>query len=65
MSSSSSKSGGVGCLTVIGIVFVVLKILAVEPVARWSWWWVTCPFWAPFALILALAAVVAVVGRSD
>jgi len=46
-------------------VFVVLKILAVEPVARWSWWWVTCPFWAPFALILALAAVVAVVGRSD
>jgi len=63
--SSSSKSGGVGCLTVVGIVLTVLKLLAVEPVARWSWLWVLCPFWAPFALIAALFLVACVFGRGD
>ena len=65
MSSSSSKSGGMGCLTVIGIVLVVLKVLAVEPVAHWSWLWVLCPFWAPIALIIACAVIAAIVGGSD
>lgn len=58
MSSNSSKAGGgIGCFTVIGIVFVILKVLAVEPVAHWSWLWVLCPFWAPiaFALVVGVA----------
>jgi hypothetical protein len=48
--SKENKSGGIGCLTVIGIVFVILKILAVEPVVNWSWLWVLCPFWIPLAI---------------
>lgn len=48
--SSSAKSGGLGCLAVIGVVLVVLKLLAVPPVASWSWIWVLCPFWIGIAL---------------
>ena len=65
MSSSSSKSGGMGCLTVIGIVLVVLKVLAIEPVAHWSWLWVLCPFWAPIALIVVLCLIAGIFGRGD
>ena len=42
-------------MTVVGIVFLVLKLLAIEPVAHWSWVWVLCPFWIPFALVLLIA----------
>ena len=31
---NSTKSGGIGCLSVIGIVFIILKLLAIEPVAH-------------------------------
>jgi small Trp-rich protein len=54
MEEKNISSGGVGCLTVVGIVFVVLKLVGVQPVAGWSWWWVTAPFWGPFAFLLAL-----------
>ena len=47
---SNYKSSGIGCLTIIGIIFVTLKLLAIEPVAHWSWLWVLCPFWIGFAI---------------
>ncbi len=31
-------------LLILGIVLLVLKYLAIEPVAQWSWWWVLAPF---------------------
>lgn len=51
-----------GLLNTVGIVFVVLKLLSVEPVARWSWLWVLSPFWigiaaSLFVLVLFVAAV--------
>ena len=52
---NSAKSGGIGCLSVIGIVFIILKLLAIEPVAHWSWIWVLCPYWGPIVLIIFLA----------
>lgn len=52
------KSGGIGCLTVVGIVFLVLKILDIEPVAHWSWLWVLCPFWIPLALGLTVGVFI-------
>lgn len=63
MSQSSSKSGGIGCLTVIGIVFVVLKLLAIQPVANWSWLWVLCPFWVPIAIVIAIIIIFALIVR--
>lgn len=59
-SNSSAKSGGIGCLTVVGIVFVVLKLLAIQPVANWSWLWVLCPFWAPIAIAVAVIIIIAI-----
>jgi len=55
--SSSSSSGGIGVFGALGVVFVTLKIVGVEPVASWSWWWVTAPWWGGFALVLAFLAV--------
>jgi hypothetical protein len=52
---SSSNSGGVGVLGLLGVAFVVLKLTGV---IDWSWWWVTAPFWGGFALIIAILAVV-------
>ena len=52
--SRSAKSTGLGCLGVVGIVFIVLKLLEIQPVASWSWLWVLCPFWIGFALDLVL-----------
>lgn len=62
---ANSKSGGIGCLTVVGIVFIVLKVLGVAPVAHWSWLWVLCPFWGPVALIVFFAVLAAVFCRRD
>lgn len=53
-SQSSTTSGGVGVLGLLGVLFVALKLLGV---IDWSWWWVTLPFWGGIALVLALAAI--------
>lgn len=60
MSESSSTSGGIGCLTCIGIIFLVLKIVGVQPIANWPWIWVLCPFWIPIAIILLIAVIAAI-----
>ena len=33
----------------LGIVFVTLKLMHY---IDWSWWWVTAPFWGPFAVAM-------------
>jgi len=62
MAEKTVVKKGLGCLGVVGIVFVVLKLLAVEPVASWSWVWVLCPFWIGLALnaVLVLTAFIMV-----
>jgi len=52
---SSSSSSGISTVGLLGIVFVVLKLTGV---IDWSWWWVTCPFWAGWLLLLIILAVV-------
>ncbi len=39
--------GGVGVFGILGIVFIVLKLVGV---VSWSWWWVLAPFWIPWAI---------------
>lgn len=51
--NSSSKSGGVGVLGLLGVVFVTLKLCGV---IAWSWWWVTAPFWGGLAMGLGIGA---------
>ncbi|CAZ89581.1 conserved hypothetical protein [Thiomonas arsenitoxydans] len=28
---------------ILGLIFIVLKLLSIGPVASWSWWWVLLP----------------------
>ena len=49
---------GLGCLGVVGIVFVVLKLLSVPPVAAWSWLWVLSPFWIGFVFEIILFLII-------
>jgi hypothetical protein len=46
--SNSTSGGGVGIFGILGIVFVVLKLVGV---IAWPWLWVLAPFWAPLALL--------------
>lgn len=44
----NNKTGGIGVCTVLGIIFVVLKLVGV---IRWSWWAVLAPFVVPAVLV--------------
>lgn len=28
---------------ILGLIFIVLKLMGIAPVAGWSWWWVLLP----------------------
>lgn len=47
-------------LVLIVLTGVALMALKLGNVISWSWWWVTIPFWGPFALLL-LAAVILII----
>lgn len=49
-----THSGGIGLLGALGVLFVGLKLTGF---ISWSWWWVTAPFWGPFALIIGIAVI--------
>ena len=58
--SSEVSSGGIGLGGAIFIVFLVLKLLDINPVATWSWWWVTSPLWIPIVLVLGIMAIIGI-----
>lgn len=47
-----------GILGLLGIVFVVLKLIGV---IDWSWWIVTLPFWIPFMFILITVLTIIII----
>lgn len=59
--NSNSSSGGIGIFTTVGIVFVILKLCHVQPIAHWSWWWVLSPFWIGAAFGLVVLVIVLLV----
>ena len=40
--NNNNKSGGLGFVGALQIVFITLKLL---DVIKWSWWWVLAPLW--------------------
>jgi hypothetical protein len=54
MAVRERSSGGVGWVTVLFIVFLVMKLAEIEPIASWSWWWVTSPLWIGWGLALTI-----------
>ncbi len=54
--STKSASGGIGVTGLLGVAFIILKLCHV---IDWSWWWVTCPFWAPFVIVFGVLTIMA------
>lgn len=55
-----TKYVGLGVCDVLGIVFIVLKLIGV---ISWSWWWVLAPFWIPLAIVILCAIIIAIFDR--
>lgn len=55
---SNGGKGGLSLFTILGVVFVILKLCGV---ISWSWIWVLAPFWIGFSLVLLIYAVIAIV----
>ncbi len=55
-----TKRGGMGFLSTLTLIFVVLKLLGL---IDWPWLWVLSPIWIPVLLIAAIFGVILVAGR--
>lgn len=49
------SSSGIGLFSLLGLVFIVLKL---TEVIDWSWWWVTLPLWGGVAIVLLIVLLV-------
>ena len=56
-SQTTNVTVGGSFLNVLALVFIVLKIVGVEPIASWSWWWVLSPIWIPITIVLFFAVL--------
>lgn len=56
--SNSVSSSGTGVAGLLGVAFVVLKLMGY---INWSWWWVTIPFWGGLGVGLVLLFIVFIV----
>lgn len=48
------NNGGIGVVGLLGIVFVILKLVGI---INWSWWFVLLPFYGPISLVLVIFIV--------
>jgi len=53
--TSTIQTRGPGVLGLLGVAFVILKLMGY---IDWSWWWVTLPFWVGLAIFLVIFIVV-------
>jgi len=56
--SDSNRKQGMSGFSLLGLIFIVLKLTGT---ISWSWWWVTAPFWGGFAILLAILIIFALV----
>lgn len=50
-----ATTSGISGTTVLGIVFIVLKL---TNTITWPWLWVLAPFWIPWALLIVILLIV-------
>lgn len=54
-SNTQSASGGIGVAGLLGVAFVILRLIHK---IDWPWIWVVSPFWIPLAIFLAVLVVI-------
>ena len=54
-SNTKVVSGGLSTTGLLGVAFIVLKLLGI---IDWSWWWVLAPFWMPVAISIVIIIIV-------
>ena len=57
---NKAKQGGLGIVSVLTIIFIVLKLLGV---IQWSWIWVLSPIWIFAVIAVAVFSVILIGGR--
>ena len=57
INKTTNVTVGSSFLNVLALVFIVLKIVGVEPIGNWSWWWVLSPIWIPIVFVLLLTVL--------
>ena len=55
MKTTETPRASFPILGILGLIFITLKLTGH---ITWSWWWVLAPFWAPFAIVLVIAAII-------
>ena len=58
--NNKTKQGGLGIVSVLTIIFIVLKLLGV---IKWSWIWVLLPIWISAVIVVAVFSVILIGGR--
>ena len=58
--NNKAKQDGLGIVSVLTIIFVVLKLLGV---IKWSWIWVLSPIWISTVIMVAVFSVILIGGR--
>ena len=51
------EEGGSGVMTILLIVFIVLKLCGL---ISWSWWWVLSPLWIPIAIAILVIFIMSI-----
>ena len=57
---NKAKQGGLGIVSVLTIIFIVLKL---SGVVQWSWIWVLSPIWISAVIAVAVFSVILIGGR--
>lgn len=58
MENKSTYTSGISATSLLGIVFIVLKLCGI---INWSWLWVLAPFWIPFAITIIILTIVVII----
>ena len=57
MKNNNYEYNGVSFLSILFLVFLVLKL---TNVIDWSWWWVTAPLWIPTIFVVILITIICI-----
>lgn len=59
---TSNNYTGPGLLTFLTVLFVALKLIGIEPVANWTWFWVLSPTLIPLIIVAIIISIILVLG---